>query len=365
MQEPDSTDQVPSESGQNAEGHSPLWIVSTEPLLNELVRDLDKLRRRLISNPGQPEEIVFSRSHLARVNAAFDAMIRRGEEALHQMCELFCATFLNAYQMESVVIGEVPSTRERFTLGQIISREDLYSTMDLALGNRQLMKLRYFDGTAWMAPGLVVNVVEYQPLEPNKYGIYKIISRIKAEEELWNKVVDEIFDLDSLVRRDKQLSHLSRYIKDVFGIKIVVGAALEVQKFDEVLQLYRWDNTTLESLGIVPGSDTSRLDFIEEKSYLGQSDKKMSGWEAKKSVVRWSGRTFEIQIQPLRNFWREREHITRESHAGFKSRREQVREQVAEQIPLFRFFQVLLKWLFHDMEGATPQFPGVTVKIEN
>lgn len=363
MNDTDLSDRSGGAGDEAGDAHSPLWIVSNEPLLNEFVKDLDRLRQRLTSSSGQTEEIVFARSHLAEVNAAFDAMIRRGEEALHQLCELFCQSFLNAYQMESVVIGEVPTTRERFTMGQIITRDDLYSTMDLALGNRQLLKLRYFDGSDWIAPGLVANVVEHQPLEPNRYGIYKIISRIKAEEELWNKVVDEIFDLDSLVRRDKQLSHLSRYIKDVFGIKIVVGTGLEVQKFDEVLQLYRWDRATLERLGVSVSDETQRLQFIEEKSYLGQADKKSSGWEAKKSVVRWNGRTFEIQVQPLRNFWREREHITKESHAGFKSRREQVREQVAHQIPLFRFFQDLLKWLFHDMEGHVPEFPGVVVRV--
>ena len=34
-----------------------------------------------------------------------------------------------------------------------------------------------------------------------------MVSRIKAEEQIWNKVVDTIFDLDRLVQLDKQLRH--------------------------------------------------------------------------------------------------------------------------------------------------------------
>jgi hypothetical protein len=60
-------------------------------------------------------------------------MIRRGEESLHRLCELFCSSFLSAYQLQSVVIGEVPTSGERFTLTQIISPQDLYSTIDLDL----------------------------------------------------------------------------------------------------------------------------------------------------------------------------------------------------------------------------------------
>ena len=59
----------------------------------------------------------------------------------------------------------------------------------------------------------------------NEWGVFKCISRIKAEEEIWNKVVpvlvelkftwnlevvDEIFEIDNIVKREKQLRHLSR-----------------------------------------------------------------------------------------------------------------------------------------------------------
>jgi hypothetical protein len=341
---------------------SPLWMVSQEPLLNELVLYLDMMRGEIQREPTKTHEMLFSRKHLRSCRSAFDRMIIKGEEGLHRLCELLCGSFVGSYQLQSVVIGEVPSSGERFTLTQPISRQDLYSTIDLDLGNRQLKKLQYFDGSQWFAPILVANVVEYQPVEPNKHGVHKIISRIKAEEEIWNKVVDEIFGLDSLVTRDKELRHLSKYVKDIFGVKMVVGSAHEVVKLHAALQSADWNEQALREVGAEYLPDARHLVFVETKDYLGESGKG-SGWEAMKSVVTWSDRMFEIQVQPLGNFWREREHLTRESHAGFKSRREQVRRQVADHIPLFGFYQDLLKWLFQNPEGPAPTFPRVSVAV--
>lgn len=347
---------------EHARARSPLWMVSQEPLLNDLVSYLGTLKEALQLNPHATCDMKFSRSHLQDCRAAFDRMIRRGEEGLHRLIELFCNSFLHAYQMQSVVIGEVPTTTERFTLSQPLSPSDLYSTMDLDLGTRQLRKLRYFDGISWVSPNLVANVVEYQPTEVNPTGIHKIISRIKAEEELWNKVVDEIFGLDTLVDRDKELKHLSYYVKDVFGLKIVVGSAHDAEVLHQVLQTLSWSDEQLKSAGVHVHAAATSLKFIETKNYLTGHDK-ASGWEAIKSVVTWADRVFEIQVQPLSNFWREREYLTRESHAGFKNRREQVRQQIAAHLPLFGFYQELLKWLFQNPDDPAPAFSGVTVAL--
>ena len=349
-------------SDTQARQRSPLWMVSQEPLLNDLVAYLGKVREDLEKEPARHHEMTFSRAQLRQCRAAFDRMIRKGEEGLHRVCELFCNSFVGTYQLQSLVIGETPTTHERFTLTQILSRQDLYSTIDLDLGSRQLRKLQYYDGVTWVAPTLVANMVEYQPTEPNSYGVHKIISRIKAEEELWNKVVDEIFGLDSLVNRDKQLRHLSYYVKDVFGIKIVVGTPEEAVQLHEELERLTWKPSDLHVVGEPSSPKAEQLIFLETKDYI-RGGEKNSGWEAIKSVILWSGKMFEVQVQPLGNFWREREHLTRESHAGFKSRREEIRQQVAEQIPLFRFYQNLLRWLIQLPEAPAPTFPGVSVLV--
>ena len=84
------------------------------------------------------------------------------------------------------------------------------------------------------------------------------------------------------------------------------------------------------------GESPTRIQFVEEKDYL--SDKE-SGWSAMKSVISWWDATLELQIQPLRNYLRERERLTSESHAGFKARREVLRHKLSETIPLYGFYR--------------------------
>ncbi len=327
---------------------SPLGMVTKEPLLNDFVLYLSTILSEIKARPNDTHEIYFSRQKLREVRRAFSAMILRGERALHQLSELICGHYFTAYQLSSVVVGEIDATKERFVLSQGLSAKDLYSTSDIDLGTRQLAKLRFTNGGKWSPASLVANFVEYQPTEPNAMKIQKIISRIKAEEEIWNKVVDEIFDLDGMVRRDKQMSHLSQFVKDVFGIKIVVGSSVDVEPMHQSLFDARLE-----------------LEHLETKNYLTQDQRKASGWAAMKSVVQWGGRTFEIQVQPLRNYYNEQQYLTTESHAGFKSRRETLRNEIAAKIPLFGFYQALLKWLFlaEAEPGQAPNYPGVKILL--
>ena len=220
--------------------------MTNEPHVNELVSYLDAMRRRVEASPNETHRFEFSRSQLAEVRTAFARMIRHGEEQLHKVCELLCETFLDsAYTLQSVVIGEVETTKERFTLVKSISPGDLYSQTDLDLGTRQLRRLRYHDGGAWSRASLVANVVEYQPAGMNEWGIHKVISRIKAEEQIWNKVVDSIFGFDQLVNADKQLRHLGGFVKDVFGVKAVVGDPQAVRALHEALLKLQWPSSVL------------------------------------------------------------------------------------------------------------------------
>lgn len=349
---------------QGQDAHSPLWMITSEPLLNQLVLDLQGLRLLLERAPEASWTLRCARGDLAALREAFERMIRHGEEQLHRLCQLLCATYLSSVQLQSVVIGAAERTGERFTLTQPLQPEELYTTTDLDLGTRQLRKLLFHDGTAWGGATLVANVVDYLPLEPNRLCIHRITSRIKAEEELWNKVVDEIFDIDSLVVRDKQLRHLSRYVKDVFGVKIVVGADEDVRRVHHALQQQLWTAEELADLDIAHSAETERLTIIEVKDYLAAGEQKRSGWAAIKLVARWCERTFEIQIQPLRSFLHERELLTQESHVGFKTQREQVRQQVARQVPLFSFYQQLLRWMVLAPDLPPPSYGNVIVALE-
>ena len=138
---------------------SPLWLVTNEPVVNQLVGYLDAMRHRIVDAPEEVHTFTFSRTNLRDVRQAFARMIRHGEEKLHRVCELLCETYLESpCTLQSVVIGEVETTKERFTLLMNLSPADLYSQTDLDLGSRQLRRLRYHDGSNWSRASLVSNV---------------------------------------------------------------------------------------------------------------------------------------------------------------------------------------------------------------
>lgn len=337
---------------QSQHGASPLWMVSHAPALNELVAALQKFRHTL-DESDTTERLLFSQARIAAARAEFSDMIRRGERDLHVLAGAVSRRLLGAFHMRSVVIGEIEKTHERFTLSVDVSEADVVGTTDLDLGNRVLARLAIAstggEQRGWLRAGLVSSVVEYEAQAPNDLNVYRILTRIKAEEEIWNKVADEIFDLDSIVLKDKQLRHLGRYVKDVFGIKIVVGTS------DEAWAVHR----SLEGL-ILEGRT---LELVEVKDYLTKPSSKQTGWSAIKSVVRWGERTFEIQVQPLSNFLHERERLTKESHASFKTTRERVRDGVAARLPLFGFYRALLRWLFLDSTSEPPLHEGVEIVL--
>jgi hypothetical protein len=101
------------------------------------------------------------------------------------------------------------------------------------------------------------------------------------------------------------------------------------------------------------------------KDYLADHGRKETGWEAIKSVFRWWDVMFEVQVQPLWNYQQEREFLTRESHAGFKAKREDLRNQIADQIPLFGFYRNLLRWLFLSPAEPVPAYPSVRIVLRD
>ncbi len=341
---------------------SPLWMVSRAPGLNALVGALQHHRQALDAGRGG-ERLTFSRAEIATARAEFSDMIRRGERDLHLFASLLAERLLGTVQRRSVVIGEVERTRERFTLIADVTEDEVIASTDIDLGNRVLGRLAIADQRGWLRATLVSNVVEYEANAPNELSVYRLLTRIKAEEEIWNKVADEIFELDRLVLRDKQLRHLGRYVKDVFGVKIVVGASADAERVQQHLETLRFDDAQLEARHLPLTDEHRTLRFHEVKNYLEQESRKRSGWSAMKSVVAWGGRTFEVQVQPLSNFLHERERLTRESHASFKTTRERVRDEIAARMPLFGFYRSLLRWLFVDPTEAPPIHEGVEVVL--
>ncbi|KAG8467935.1 hypothetical protein KFE25_006987 [Diacronema lutheri] len=365
--------------------NSPLYMITQKKEITNLITYLHQSRLPIEREPDAPHELRFSRSQIEMARAEFEATLREGEQKQHTLCGLLGQRLLGRYYLQSVVVGELPRTRHRFELSQRVQPTTLLTETDLALGNRVLSQHRVMSNGQWVAPNLVASFVEYHPTvptavfalgdacEPNgEAQIYKMISRIKAEQEIFNKVCDEIFDFDRLVRdlsrEDKKLASLGHYVKDVFGIKLVVGTVEHARELQSAIEALTFTDDELAGVHVGSrGAESSRLRFIEVKDHLGLQRKGNSGWECIKSVFEWNGGIFEVQIQPLINYCLERERLTKQSHDAFKQKRERARDQVVERVPLFGFYRDILRTLFVEPPSCDglriPKFRNVRVLV--
>jgi hypothetical protein len=90
---------------------------------------------------------------------------------------------------------------------------------------------------------------------------------------------------------------------------------------------------------------------------------KRTGWKALKSVVSWRDRLFEIQVQPLSNYYLEIDHMAEQSHSSFKLVRDSLRDEVARLIPLYGFYRDLLRMLFMEGEGESVCFESANASV--
>ncbi|HEY9681436.1 MAG TPA: hypothetical protein V6C86_07640 [Oculatellaceae cyanobacterium] len=329
-----------------------------DPVLHKFIAYLGEKRAEQEANPSEHVKIELSREFITSVRESFRENILDGERQLHNLSHLLSSILLEGdFELHSNVIGALPGAEERpFLIRERIAQETLFSVTDIDLGNQMLDNFRYRDGKAWVPLNLSANFVEYIPLGRPETGVNRLTSRVKAEEELWNKVADEIFMLDDLVSRDKHLRRYSKYVKDIFGIKIVCDDEETCLKVHEQLVTLTYGDVAGEQVGWLQNLNISAqedpdaflLNFIETKNYLtcAPEEMKKTGWKALKSVARWNGRLFEIQVQPLGNYYLELDHMSGPSHSSFKLKRDDLRDEVAQRIPLYGFYRDLLKMLF-------------------
>ena len=358
-----ATDKLPPENKELIEidaSRSPLYMAIHDPVLDEFMDYLAERKSEQERDPDAHVQLELSSKQIAAIRDSFRSSILAGERELHVFAHLLSSILLEGdFELHSTVIGVLPSSDDRpFLIRERLTRKTLFSVTDIDLGNHMLDNFRYQKAGEWVPLSLSANFVEYVPIQPPKSGVNRLTSRVKAEEELCNKLVDELFSIDQLVSRDKHLRQYSKFIKDIFGIKIVCeneDKCVEIHRKLQELTLSWSDMEKLNSLyGLsfhrAPGEREMdfHLEFIETKDYLNCEPAKMkkTGWRAIKSVVRWQDSLFEIQVQPLVNYYLELDHMSGPSHRSFKIQRERLRDEVARQIPLYRFYRDLLKMLF-------------------
>jgi hypothetical protein len=330
-----------------------------DPVLHQFISYLAQKKTEQEANPELHVRIELSREFITSVRESFRQNILDGERQLHVLSHLLSSILLDGeFELHSNVIGVLPGDEERpFHIRERINRETLLSVTDIDLGNQMLDNFRYKKDKEWVPLGLSANFIEYLPASRLQTGVNRLTSRVKAEEELWNKVTDEIFQVDQLLSRDKHLRQYSKYVKDIFGVKVVCEDDASCWKaHDKVKELALggpgWEKAgALEALTDPSNgrSGASRLlEFIETKDYLTclPSELKKTGWMALKSVAKWHDRLFEIQFQPLGNYYLELDHMAGPSHSSFKLSRDSMRQELAQRIPLYGFYRDLLKMLF-------------------
>ena len=340
---------------------SPLSMAVNDPVIHGFIAYLSEKKAELEQDSDSHVKFELKKEYVAQVREAFRQLILDGERHLHVLAHLLATVLLDdEFDLHSNVIGVLPDGDRPFLIRERIAQETLFSKLDIDLGNHLLDRFRYLKDRAWLPLDLSANFVEYIPHAQTKNGVNRLTSRVKAEEELWNKVADELFHLDQLVTRDKHLQKYSKYVKDIFGIKIVCETEETCLKVHDVLK--RLNNSDAEwgkltNLPVSPNgelAEDSLLEFIETKNYLtcSPAEMKKTGWKALKSVVKWHDRVFELQVQPLGNYYLELDHMSGPSHSSFKILRDKLRDEVSEQIPLYDFYRKLLKMLFLDGDAS-------------
>lgn len=340
---------------------SPLSMAMDEPVLHRFIAYLTEKKSELERNPGQHIKLELQHELVASVRHSFRQNILAGEKHLHILAHMLASHFFDGeFELHSNVIGTLPDGNRPFLIRERITREILFSQPDLDLGNHLLDNFRYQKDRAWLPLELSANFVEYIPRTTapltNTSGVNRLTSRVKAEEELWNKVTDELFRVDELVSRDKHFRQYSKYVKDIFGVKIVCDDEPTCLRVHERLKSIKADDPLCKSwlpansVEHKPHAITSNklLEYVEVKDYLTCPPEQMkkTGWRALKSVVKWNDGLFELQVQPLANYYLELDHMAGPSHSSFKSARDRMREDLAQQYPLYGFYRQLLKMLF-------------------
>ncbi len=299
----------------------------------------------------------LSRAEIEYCRQTWEEGVLRGEQALYDVATLMCQTLTGARQVElvaRVVMGlkeeeEAPGAK-RIVIEEHITRENLKRYTDYSLAQRIARRYRYRESHQQPFGQLYprASFLELWPLDSvEEAPATRVLTRVKTNDQIWNKVCDALFDVDAIVQRDKILNSRSKYIKDVFGIKVLTPRRVDSYTVHQRLSGAEFSAAELAPLGLGDGVPR-RLELLEHKDYLSLApeQKKRTGWEALKNVYRWGSEIIEVQIQTEANYFLEALHLTDTSHRTFEMQRRQMRRRLEEIVPHYRAFRRLLKIMF-------------------
>jgi hypothetical protein len=335
----------------------------TNRLLERIATQLEALRASDSGGHAAPV-LDLPRSEIEYCRDTWEEGVLRGEQELYDLATLLCTRLTGAHNIEHVarvVVGlkeeDESAGAKRIVIEEHLSRENLKRFTDYSLAQRIARRYRYRESHD-QPLGLLyprASFLELWPLESREDApATRVLTRVKSNDQIWNKVCDALFDIDSIVARDKILNSRSKYIKDVFGIKILTPRRVDSYNVHQLLDEVRFETAELERLGLDPRPERLGLELIEHKDYLSVApeQKKRTGWEALKNVYRWGHELFEVQIQTEANYFLEAMHLTDTSHRTFEMQRRVMRRQIEEKVPHYEGFRRLLKTVFQRDDDA-------------
>jgi len=326
-------------------------------LLASLSAHLEALRES--TRTGLPAPVLeLDRSEIENCRETWEAGVLNGEHHLYDLATLLAHALTGSKRVQlvaRVVMGrkeeeEGPGS-QRIVIEETITRENLKRVTDYSLAQRIARRYRY--RASHDQPFGVLypraSFLELWPLSTTEDApATRVLTRVKTNDQIWNKVCDALFEVDDLVERDKILNSGSKYIKDVFGVKVLTPRRVDSYQVEAMLSDIVWTPRQLQQLGLPSDPSLLRIELVERKDYLGLPDekKKRTGWEAIKNVYRWGTQLFEVQIQTEANYFLEALHLTDTSHRTFEMKRRQMRRALEKVVPHYSDYRRLLKLLF-------------------
>lgn len=341
----------------------------TNRVLGQLSAQLDALREAEARGDAPPT-LTLQQSEIDFCREQWELGVLRGEHRLYDLATLVARRLTGSTRIEHVarvLVGpkeeEESLAAARIVIEERITREELKRTSDYSLANRIARHYRYrprYDATFGKLYARA-SFLELRPLGMADDALAtRVMTRVKANEQIWNKVCDALFDIDNVVQRDKILNSRSKYVKDVFGIKVLTPRRADSYAVDAALSSMHFPAGEVESLGLPFEESMGQLQLLEHKDYMAlpPDRKKKTGWEAIKNVYRWGGQLFEIQIQTEANYFLEVLDLTDTSHRTFEMQRRRMRWELEERVPHYRDFRRVLKYIFradpiHEVEAPS------------
>jgi len=335
----------------------------TNRLLAKLADHLDQMRKGHATN-----ELTLDARELDYARDQWEAAVLKGERQLYALAGLMAERLTGTATIQPVariVAGpkvEHEDGQARIVIEETVTNERLSSTTDFGLSTAIAEGYRYRQpGTAeYVKLYARASFLEFRPMANCEHALAaRVMTRVKANDSIWNKVCDALFDIDNLVERDKILNPKSKYIKDVFGIKVLTYSEPDSYQAEEAVNQMAFSHDELDSCGV--GEYGARLELIERKDYLGGDPRlhKQTGWKAIKNVYRWCDALFEVQFQTERNYFQEVYDLSDASRRTFDMQRRQLRWDLEDQYPLYRDYRRLLKAIFTtDEEERREAFAG-------